>query len=228
MANARTRWPEEVKAIAKAAGIDCVGFADLRGVAGIFTYPHNLIEKYPFAVSLVVSLGRYGKYDSTTEDEFAFPLIDQSSRSIRKYIAAQGFHAKVVLADKRVGRESPVYWLGEISHKAVAKTAGLGWIGKSTLLVTQDFGPRVCVGTVLTDMPLPCGSPSRNRCGTCRECVQACPIGALKFCDFEDHPQDVKDCVDVISCDARVEKTHSQGRLCFECMLACPRGRAKR
>ena len=201
-----------------------MGFAELRKLKGIFVHPASLLSRYPFAVSLVVSLKRCGSYDSSTEDDFAFPILDVAAKKVGAYIRGQGHGAKVILADKRVGRDSPIYWRGEISHKAVAKTAGLGWIGRSTLLVTPDLGPRVCLATVLTDMPVPVGRPLRNRCGACEACVRACPEGALRCARFSEHPARIEDSIDVGTCDLRVEKTHAQGILCFKCMLACPKG----
>jgi len=66
-----------------------------------------------------------------------------------------------------------------LSHRAVAVSAGLGWRGKNNLLVDPDFGSRVRLVTVLTDMPLRDDSPLTDGCGTCKRCVNACPAGAL-------------------------------------------------
>jgi len=58
--------------------------------------------------------------------------------------------------------------------------AGLGWQGNSLLIVTPEYGPRVRLATVLTDMPLVPDQPLRNRCGGCVKCAQACPARAIK------------------------------------------------
>jgi len=58
--------------------------------------------------------------------------------------------------------------------------AGLGWIGRSNLLVTPQYGARVRLVTILTDMPLPPDNPSAGNCGNCFDCLPACPVGALK------------------------------------------------
>ena len=132
------------------------------------------------------------------------------------------------MPDKRVAHNSPLYWRGEVPHKAAAKMAGLGWTGKSTLLVTPEFGPRVCLATVLTDMPVPTGKPMRNKCGSCRMCAVSCPINALKGSAFDDHPSDVADAIDVKKCGALVNRTWADGSMCYECMLACPKGKRKK
>ncbi len=63
-----------------------------------------------------------------------------------------------------------------LPHKTTATRAGLGWIGKCALLVTEEFGPAVRLTTVLTDAELRVGEPvTASRCGQCMDCVQACP-----------------------------------------------------
>jgi hypothetical protein len=61
------------------------------------------------------------------------------------------------------------------AHKLAAHLAGLGWIGKSCLLLTEQFGPRVRFVSVLTDAPLEAGSPLDKPCGKCQVCIDACP-----------------------------------------------------
>lgn len=71
-------------------------------------------------------------------------------------------------------------WRTPLPHKTVATRAGLGWIGKSCLLVTEAFGSAVRLSSLLTDAPLPPDAPAtEGRCGSCSVCVQRCPAGAL-------------------------------------------------
>jgi len=223
----RTR-ASRIKRIAKKNGADLVGFADMNRMRGFFYCTDDLIKDLPFGVCLAVGLDKWGRYDNSTEDDFSFPFLERIARQVKKEIERMGFSAKIIKPDKRVGHKSPLYWRGEVSHKAAAKTAGLGWIGKSTLLVTPEFGPRVCLATVLTDMPLPVGRPMKNRCGSCRMCVVSCPLRALKGAVFADHPKDVSDAIDVRRCGALVNRTWADGRMCYECMLSCPKGWKKR
>ncbi len=65
------------------------------------------------------------------------------------------------------------------ASKTAATQAGLGWIGKTALLVTPQFGSSVRLGTVFTDLRLPTGTPvTTGCCGSCRACVDACPVDA--------------------------------------------------
>ena len=63
-----------------------------------------------------------------------------------------------------------------LPHKTVATRAGLGWIGKCALLVTEQFGSAIRLVTVLTDSELPADRPAEtSRCGSCTSCVEICP-----------------------------------------------------
>lgn len=67
-----------------------------------------------------------------------------------------------------------------LPHKTVATRAGLGWIGKSCLLVTRKYGSAIRLSSLLTDAPLPCDTPiNESLCGKCRICADSCPAHAL-------------------------------------------------
>jgi epoxyqueuosine reductase len=68
---------------------------------------------------------------------------------------------------------------GHLSHKRVAVGAGLGWLGRNNLLVTQRYGAQVRLVTVLTDLGLEPDRPVENGCGSCRACIAACPAKAV-------------------------------------------------
>ena len=216
---------KRIERVAMKGGADKVGFADTRKLLGIFVHPANLLEEFPCAISIVAGLDKWKKYDSSAEDEFAFPLLEKVAGDVKRTIEKMGYSAKVILPDKRVAHNSPLYWKGEVSHKAVAKTAGLGWIGRSTLLVTPELGPRVCLATIFTDTSLPPGSPLMNRCGSCRLCILSCPRKALHRSSFADHPERIEQAIDVKACGSSVNRIWKDKRMCYECMLVCPIGK---
>lgn len=114
------------------------------------------------------------------------------------------------------------------SHKYAATRAGLGWIGKCTLLVTPEWGPRVFLRTVLVDARLNAAEPVENsRCGDCRACVDACPYACINGRDWEPG-MNRDELLDVFTCnqvrlDAIPELGHKDA--CGFCLLACPSGR---
>lgn len=106
---------------------------------------------------------------------------------------------------------------GHLSHKHVARAAGLGWIGRNNLLVNEQFGCRIRLVTILTDLPLVIDSPSLKDCGACRRCLSACPTGAIKERqeDF-DHLR----CYEQLRTFAKT--LHFSHNICGVCVKACP------
>jgi len=68
---------------------------------------------------------------------------------------------------------------GELSDKAVAERAGIGFSGKNTLIITEEFGSFVYLGELITNIPFVPDSPVEDSCGDCTICLDACPTGAL-------------------------------------------------
>lgn len=68
---------------------------------------------------------------------------------------------------------------GELSDRAVAERAGIGWSGKNCAIITPEFGSFVYLGEMITNIPFEPDEPIEDRCGTCNKCIDACPTGAL-------------------------------------------------
>ena len=118
----------------------------------------------------------------------------------------------------------------KISHKMIATRSGLGWIGKTDLLVSQRFGPRVRLASVLTSCNLPAGEPvERSLCGDCRVCELACPAhaatGALWTVGIHRNVF-----FDPFRCMAYCRETSKkilgeEISLCGKCVAVCPKGK---
>jgi len=153
--------------------------------------------------------------------------LDQLSFDIAAAIQDAGFGAVPIPASKRTDAGKIA---APVSHKMAANLAGLGWIGKSCLLVTPDHGPRVRWCTVLTDAPLePTGKPMNNRCGECTICRDACPIHAITGRPFSPaEPREMR--LDVQACDRLFRQMEDAGKpaVCGMCLYSCPWGRRGR
>ncbi|OZU87862.1 tRNA epoxyqueuosine(34) reductase QueG [Virgibacillus indicus] len=68
---------------------------------------------------------------------------------------------------------------GELSDRAVAERAGIGFSGKNTSIITPEFGSFVYLGELITNIPFIPDDPVEDSCGDCRKCLDACPTGAL-------------------------------------------------
>jgi epoxyqueuosine reductase len=124
-------------------------------------------------------------------------------------------------------RTDTVHIKGDFPHKTAATRAGLGWVGRHCQLITRQYGSWIRLGTVFTDLELPCGPPvERNFCGRCTRCVDACPANALKGSAW--YPNIPREAIlDAWACD-QWKKEHyfeyHQGHNCGICSAVCPYG----
>jgi len=140
--------------------------------------------------------------------------LDRTAFLLAQHILQRGFRALPVPASQMVDWAAE---RGHLSHRAVAALAGLGWRGRNNLLVHPEFGSRLRLATVLTDMPLEGpAAPSENRCGACRRCVEACPSQALGD-TWQAYRLDA--CLGLLN---RFSKERGIGvRICGICVKAC-------
>jgi epoxyqueuosine reductase len=68
---------------------------------------------------------------------------------------------------------------GELSDRAVAERAGIGWSAKNCSIITPEFGSYVYLGEIITNIPFAPDTPMEDECGDCRLCLDVCPTGAL-------------------------------------------------
>ncbi|MGH2632845.1 MAG: tRNA epoxyqueuosine(34) reductase QueG, partial [Tepidiformaceae bacterium] len=73
----------------------------------------------------------------------------------------------------------PTVDYGPLLERPLAATAGMGWLGKSTMLLVPGFGPWVLLGAIATTLELTPDEPLKKTCGSCTRCIVACPTGAL-------------------------------------------------
>ncbi|MBT3272578.1 MAG: epoxyqueuosine reductase [Spirochaetales bacterium] len=149
--------------------------------------------------------------------------LDQITSRLASLIQDGGFSAYPIAASQVIDRENH---LGTFSHKLAARLAGLGWIGKSCLLITPTNGPRVRWASILTDSPFePTGIPMEDRCGTCTKCVDICPPQAFTGRAFhENEPRPAR--FDAGKCAVYQNQLREMVgvSLCGLCLQICPFG----
>ena len=151
--------------------------------------------------------------------------LDRIALHLSTALRQKGYRALPIAASLRTNQAGIC---GPFSHKLAAHLAGIGWIGRSCLLVTPGHGPRVRFVTVLTDAPLvPTGVPMENRCGTCNACMESCPLKAFSGREFnENEPRE--DRFDAAACDRYLAGRRSESgvAVCGMCLWVCPYGRS--
>lgn len=228
-------YTEKIKAHVLKLGASLVGVADTEPLKELTLDPPNLLDSFDRAISIAIRLPSVvfeqiidrptplyaSVYTSANRilDEIAFHTVNLLQRD--------GFKGLPIPASQVLDREN---WHGAITHKAVGRMAGLGWQGKSLLLISPQYGPRIRLVTVLTDAPLRTDMPIKNRCGDCNLCRDACPARAIKGAGTKDHYKNREEALYFSRC---VEKLTGEftglpnvgSAICGICIKACPFGR---
>lgn len=223
--NALTR---ELEGFARQTGADLFGVANLEPAREFISRQGNFpLDRFPRAVSLGMPLNdliveRHSPLEARRDSLYWFHVYDVVTQAldilayrVSRWLSDQGFTTFPIPGSTPYNFQKLE---GIISHKLTAHLAGLGWIGKSCLLLTDRFGPRVRFVTVLTDAPLQAGSPIDKPCGKCRVCVDACPVKAFTGTEFRvEDPRQVR--FDAFKC-SEYRKEHP----CGFCVSTCPQG----
>ncbi len=220
-------------------GASLVGFADIKCL------PLDARQSMDYAISIGVAINpeiirRVGWNGPTMEYSLEKVRLNNFLNHLAEFGAKilkdKGYNAIPLRADD-LGNLDKRTLSCVFQHKTAATRAGLGWIGKTALLVTEEFGPTLRINTILTDAALECGTPIEvSRCGECLECMNACPVNAAsgKLWDISKSRDDpVKGRDDIFSamnCMRYVFKctkelgVEEQGTMvCGVCIAACPR-----
>lgn len=219
-------------------GCDFFGVADLtsvhqfvrdQGGEGVGSYPRAVVVGIRLQNAIVDQLPQRANFAvAVNYRHHGYAVInlrlDLAVSRLASLLQQQGYRTLPIPASERYDNDRIC---SVFSHKLAAHLAGLGWIGKSCLLVTPEAGPRVRWGSILTNAPLePTGTPMDGNCGSCRECVDICPAGAFTGVPFrEDEPRSVR--YDARKC----EEYHNSAaneiglKVCGMCLYICPFGR---
>ena len=212
---------QKVKDEALRLGFDLFGVADVRSIRGGFALAPALRGKLDWGISLGKRLS-----DAVLEDVIDYPtpayfhhyrqtnfFLDRGAFLLADWIQRSGASSLALPASQILdwGKQT-----AHLSHKHVGVLAGLGWIGRNNLLVNREAGARFRLVTILTDMPLEPNTPVRDGCGSCRDCLDVCPAGAIK---------ERREDFDHLACYEKLKEFRKLGYtsqfICGVCVKAC-------
>ena len=191
---------EGVKAAARALGFVACGITDLsptkhgasldawlaQGYAGTMRYLHRQAKKRkdpsridPRPRTAIVVLDNY----------FHPAPLPATGIKVARYARGDDYHRVTMrrlyqlsdlLRDHGATYARAFSDSGPVPERELAQRAGLGWMGKNTMLIRPGLGSWFVIGSVLTDLLLECDAPMvTDHCGTCTACLDACPTGAI-------------------------------------------------
>ena len=178
-----------------------------RGYAGTMRYLHRQAKRRknpgliaPEARTVVVVLDNY--YTPDEESDLRPPRIAKYARGGDYHRVTQRRLAQLAGFLRANGaRLSRTYAdAGPVPERELAQRAGLGWIGKNTMLISPEAGSFFFIGSVFTDLELDIDSPfDLDRCGSCTRCLEACPTEAL----VEPRELDATRCISYLTIEQR-------------------------
>ena len=216
-------------------GADLVGIADVEPLKELNLNPPDLLEPFTRAVSIALQLPA-AVFEQISDRPTpiyksiyltANLILDQIAYKTAIALQNDGFYSLPIPASQVLDKEN---WRAAISHKAVARMAGLGWQGKNLLLISPQYGSRVRLVTVVTNAALDVDGPVKNRCGDCTACQDACPAQAIKGVNTKTRYKNRDEAIYFSRC---VEKTVEEfakipevgAPICGICIKVCPFGR---
>jgi len=204
-------------------GAALCSFADLKGIMeGDMQYGVSVAVAIPPEVLKTIADGPSRIYFDAYHSLNA--KLDGLVTAGAEFLMERGYRA---FAQTRANVKEHEGYRTDLPHKTVATRAGLGWIGKSALLVTREFGPAIRLSSLLTDAHLAASEPiDQSRCGSCTVCMDHCPGKAISG-KLWDVTMDRDAFFDAAACRKAARSLsakflNEEISLCGKCIKVCP------
>ena len=220
---------DELKRIIKEMGVSKVGFANmqdmlpdkLRHLKSGISIAIRLSDEIISHIEKEPTHTYYHHYRSVNS------YIDNITLKISMLLQEWGYLAMGIPASQSINDGETKEYKALLSHKMVATNANIGWIGKSALLVTPEYGPRIRLGSILTNMELEYDEIiNESKCGECNICASKCPSFAIKGVNWE-RGMERESLYDANACSKHMNNHYyhiGRGSVCGICVKQCPMG----
>lgn len=169
------------------------------------------------------------------EAKFALTLKKKDHAYISRYALGRDYHKLIRKRLKQLGDKISEYCesfnfrpfvdSAPIMERPLAEKAGLGWVGKHSLLINKSAGSWFFLGELLVDIPLPTNEKSSNECGNCVSCIKICPTQAI----VAPYVVDARRCISYLTIELKDAIPEELRPLignriygCDDCQLICP------
>lgn len=217
---------EELRRYLLDQGVSDVGFTHIDGDEfGVCRYAVSIAVRLSDAIIEEIDGAPTHTYFNHYRTVNAF--LDQSLLKAGLFLQRAGYRYITVAASQSINAQGWNYE-GRYSHKKIACMAGMGTIGKSSLFLHRQYGPRVRLATLFTDCPFSCTKQNPvSVCGECSLCVEACPSGAILGGEwYPGIPREELFRPDLCSNHMKTKfQKIGRGAVCGICMKVCPQGR---
>ena len=170
-----------------------------------------------------------------TEDKNMNFIHEKDRGDFSLYALNEDYHEVLIQKHKKLekkikeefkGCRTKIYIdTGPILEKPLAQSAGLGWVGKHTNLITEHIGSYYFISEILVDVALEDSEPSLDKCGTCRSCIDICPTKAI----VAPYILDSRKCISYLTIELKgvipIEFRKAMGNHiygCDDCQVVCP------
>ena len=195
------------------SGVDLYGIANLKNFIKrsetLKSVQDLILNRYHFAIVLGIPHNHSGKQ---LNDTGASLFLEEVAFGLMVYLNDVEKHSALIIhTDDEI---EPYERLGLLSLKSLAWAAGLGWHGRSSLIISPEYGPLYRIIAILTDLQLIENNLILNQCGKCTLCVVKCPTNALILSKNTDSSEKMDDILDIGKCKG------DEG--CKICIEVCP------
>ncbi len=218
----------EIKTKLIEAGASLVGFADITDLLAENTRSMKSAVSIAAALdaSIINEIGNGPTNRYYQEYKRANKFLAHLSKTTAEYLKDRGNRAvaiKPTVEGEDLDHETLTT---SLPHKTIATRAGLGWIGKSALLITEKYGAAVRLATVVTDAEFETANPvNDSHCGDCNKCVENCPAKAISGRNWE-LGLEREAIYDAFACYGTARKLSKKislpSTICGVCINVCP------